>query len=216
VWTAIGLVIALGGAPIFVAVTAAIFGPSPTFPVQVALQVLHVVMAGCVVWIVVRGERKPLASIGLRAPDRMTFVLGVLGCACAFYLLPLATDPLSRWIGASTATGVATLATLPVWFRLVLAVSGGAIEELLYRGYAIERLSTMLGRRWAAGLLSMIFFAAAHVPEWGWQFALAADLPFGILMTLLYLWRRDVVACALAHSGGLVIAMLTLPVDPPG
>lgn len=40
--------------------------------------------------------------------------------------------------------------------------------------------------------------------------AMAADMPFGLLTTAFYLWRRDLVATMIAHSGGLAIAMVTL------
>ena len=42
-------------------------------------------------------------------------------------------------------------------------------------------------------------------------FALGADLPFAIVMTVFYLWRRDLLANILAHSGGLVVSLVTLP-----
>jgi membrane protease YdiL (CAAX protease family) len=91
----------------------------------------------------------------------------------------------------------------------VVGVTGGAIEETLYRGYAIERLATITGRRWLGGAISAVAFGLAHVPGWGIGFALAADLPFGIVMTLFYLWRRDLVANILAHSTVLVVSLLT-------
>lgn len=42
---------------------------------------------------------------------------------------------------------------------------------------------------------------------WGGVFAIAADLPMGMLMTFAYIWRRDLVANALAHSVALLIGM---------
>jgi hypothetical protein len=50
----------------------------------------------------------------------------------------------------------------------------------------------------------------AHVPAWGRGPALGADLPFGVVMTLFYLWRRDLAANALAHSPGLLVSLLTI------
>ena len=49
---------------------------------------------------------------------------------------------------------------------------------------------------------------ATDVPTWGLSFALAADLPFGLLATWFYLWRRDLGANSLAHSTALIVAML--------
>jgi membrane protease YdiL (CAAX protease family) len=100
------------------------------------------------------------------------------------------------------------LFAIPVWFRVLLGISGGAIEELFYRGYAIERLATITGRPWLAGLISAVIFGLSHIPYWGLGFALAADLPAGLLMSAFYIWRRDLLANIFAHSAGLVIAML--------
>ena len=57
----------------------------------------------------------------------------------------------------------------------------------------------------------MAVFTLAHVPAWGLGFALAADLPFGIAMTLFYLWKRDLLANSLAHSAGMVVGLLAVP-----
>jgi membrane protease YdiL (CAAX protease family) len=110
------------------------------------------------------------------------------------YLLPVITTPLVNALGSGGVEGgLRRLAHLPPWFRIVLAVTGGAVEETLYRGYAVERLATITGRPWLGGAIAAAAFALAHVPGWGVGFALGADLPFGIAMTLFYLWRRDLV-----------------------
>ena len=106
--------------------------------------------------------------------------------------------------------GLDQLAAMPAWFRVVVGLTGGMIEEIFYRGYAIERLAIITGRAWLGGLISAVIFGLAHIPEWGLGFALAADMPFGLLMTAFYLWRRDLLANILAHSTGLVVAMLTV------
>ena len=61
----------------------------------------------------------------------------------------------------------------------------------------------------AGGAFSAIAFGLAHIPAWGTGFALGADLPFGIVMTLFYLWKRDLLADILAHSTALVVGILT-------
>ena len=81
------------------------------------------------------------------------------------------------------------------------------VEESLAR---IERLATMCGSRWIGAAAAAAAFGLAHVPYWGVRFSLAADLPFGIVMTIFYLWRRDLVANAIAHSTGLVVSLLSL------
>ena len=209
--TAAGLFIALAGAPLFVLVSEWLFGEVPTISVQVVLQALYCAMAGLLLWIVLRVERLPLTSIGLKRPTWLTVVSGIgLLLVSSFVVAPL-TVPLQEALGTEgVQAGLDQLASMPTWFRVVVGLTGGMIEEFFYRGYAIERLATITGRPWLGGLISAVVFGLAHIPEWGLGFALAADMPFSLVMTAFYLWRRDLLANMLAHSIGLVIAMLTV------
>jgi membrane protease YdiL (CAAX protease family) len=209
--SAVGLLIALAGPPIFVAFSERLFGELPGLGVQVALQLLYCGMAAFLLWFVLRVERLPLKSIGLRRPTWLTVVSGIgLLLVGSFVVAPM-TVPLQEALGTDgMQAGLDELAAMPLWFRLVVGLTGGMIEEFFYRGYAVERLATITGRAWIGGLISALVFGLAHIPEWGLGFALAADLPFGVLTTVFYLWRRDLLANMLAHSTGLVVAMITL------
>jgi membrane protease YdiL (CAAX protease family) len=208
--TSLTLLVALAGPVLFVMLSDRLFGESPSLGIQVVLHLLFCGLAGLIIWVVIRLERLPLRSIGVRRPDWATFVSGVLLWLVTLFLLPLITAPLLNAMGtAGLDAGLQQLAKLPAWFRVFLGVTGGVVEEILYRGYAVERLATITGREWLGGAISAVAFGLAHIPTWGIGFALAADLPFGILMTVFYLWRRDLLANMLAHSTGLVVAMLT-------
>jgi uncharacterized protein len=208
--TSLALLAALAGPPLFVIIPDKFFGPFPGLAVLLALQVLYIALAVFVLWVVLREERLPLESIGLRGPSWVTLVSGVLLWLAVSYLLPIVTTPLVSALGTEGFDdGLRRLAVLPAWFRVVVGVSGGCVEEVLYRGYAIERLATIVGRGWISAGISAVAFGLAHVPAWGVGFSLGADLPFGILMTLFYMWRRDLLANILAHSASLVVALLT-------
>jgi CAAX protease family protein len=125
-------------------------------------------------------------------------------------LLPFLTVPLRDAGGTAVPEGLNRLASYPIWFRIVQALTGGVIEEILYRGYAIERLTTITGRTWVASVIATIGFGFAHVPSWGLRYALIADLPFGLVATGCYLWRRDLLANILAHDLGLLIGVLSV------
>jgi membrane protease YdiL (CAAX protease family) len=185
-------------------------GDSPNLGMQVVLQLVFCLFAVAIIVLVLRYERLPLRSIGLRRPDGYTIPTAVGLFALGFLLQVLLIGPLvQRWGQAGAAAGLAELSALPIWFRLVLGVTGGIVEETLYRGYAVERLATLTGRRWLGAVLATVAFTAAHIPAWGLGFALVADLPAGVLLVLFYLWRRDLVANMLAHSAGIIVAMLT-------
>jgi uncharacterized protein len=100
---------------------------------------------------------------------------------------------------------------LPFILRLALVVTAGIFEEVLYRGYAIERLTTIWGSQWTAAVVTVALFILAHLPVIGF-----AHLPpvavVGVLVTLLYLWRRDLILNMVAHATIDGIALLVVPI----
>ena len=209
--TAVGLVVALAGPAALAAISPRAVGDDPSLRLQILLQAVFCGLAVFVFAVVLRCERLPLLSIGLRRPGFSTVVTALLLFLTGFVLLPLVTGPLVRaWGQQGADAGTAELAVLPVWFRLVLGATGGIVEETLYRGYAVERLATITGHRWLGATIATLAFGAAHIPAWGLGFALVADLPAGIILVLFYLWRRDLIANMLGHSGGLIVAMVTI------
>jgi membrane protease YdiL (CAAX protease family) len=71
------------------------------------------------------------------------------------------------------------------------------VEELIYRGFAIERLESLSGNSWVAALVSLVAFAAAHYRQGLGGVVSAAIL--GGLLTIFYLKLRDLVANMAAH-----------------
>jgi uncharacterized protein len=208
--TTVGLLVALGVPPVLVLTSRRVLGDAPTIGAQIVLQMILCACAAFVMVVVVRWERLPLRSIGLRRLSWRTFTTALLVTTIGFLLQALVTAPLVKAFGQAGANaGVATLAMLPTWFRLFLATTSGIVEETLYRGYAVERFAAVTGRQWLGATIATAAFTAAHIPFWGIQFALVADLPVGILLVLSYLWRRDLVANMLSHSTWLVVALLT-------
>lgn len=206
-----GLVLALLGPPALATTARWWGGLQPSMTVQVVGQTSLVAMAVAVLGVLVRWQRQPLRAIGLRRPDAWTPVVAVLVVLISLSLLPIVSDWLMQRLAlGGFATGVASLAAQPTWWRVCVALTSGPIEELLYRGYAVEQFSALAGRRWAGGVLAALGFGLAHIPFWGPGPALAADLPFGVVMVLAYVWRHDLVATSAAHSILLLIALLGL------
>jgi membrane protease YdiL (CAAX protease family) len=56
----------------------------------------------------------------------------------------------------------------------------------------------LTGSRTTAALVSWAAFTIAHLGGWGWTQLIVAGYG-GILLTLLYLWRRNLWANILAH-----------------
>lgn len=105
---------------------------------------------------------------------------------------------LARFDLGSFDTGRRSLAGLPHWYLGLTIIIVAAGEEWLYRGYAIERLEELTGNTYAAGSISLLIFGIAHLPLSGLGVALST-LVSGAIFTVLYIWRRDIVALAAAH-----------------
>jgi membrane protease YdiL (CAAX protease family) len=101
--------------------------------------------------------------------------------------------------------------SLPLWLQLLVAASAGFTEEVLFRGYAIERVTELTGSRWIGAILPIVVFGAAHAPFWGVGHAIVAGLT-GLWLTLLYLWRRNLWTNITAHAllDGLVFVVVDL------
>ena len=205
--TLVGLAIALLAPPLFALWPQRIAGLS-SLTSSLVLQLLYCALVPLIVWIVVQWERLPLSSIGLHGFRWSSIGWGLVLWLTTALLLPLLTGPLvARFGSGGMHEGLRTLANHPAWLLVVIGASGGIVEETLYRGYALERLVSLTRSRWVAAVTVVVIFTLAHVPLWGLGFALAADLPFAVVMTAFYLWRRDLVANALAHSLGLMMAL---------
>ncbi len=203
--------LALLGPPALAAVTRRWGGLPSSLTVQVVGQAALSAIAVGVLLILVRWQRLPLRAIGIRRPDAWTPVVACVVVLVSRSLLPAVSGWLMRRLAlGGFETGIVSLVAQPTWWHVCVAFTSGPIEELLYRGYAVEQFSALAGRRWAGGALAALAFGLAHIPFWGPGPALAADLPFGVVMVLAYLWRHDLVATSAAHSILLLMALLEL------
>jgi membrane protease YdiL (CAAX protease family) len=102
-------------------------------------------------------------------------------------------------LGLSTNEATtATIKTMPMWFRIILILRAAMFEEIFYRGFVIERLTDVMRVRWLAALISLGTFTLAHLNGWEWAHLLIAGFG-GIILTGLYLYRRDLAANMAAH-----------------
>jgi membrane protease YdiL (CAAX protease family) len=147
---------------------------------------------------VLKVERRPLASIGLRAPAwkewPLALGMGAATLACLAFIYYV-VFPALHW---SENQQLAQLSTIPYWLNCLIVLRAAVSEELLFRGYAMERLQELTGNRFIAGAISLTVFTLDHVGYWGWGHVLVAGVA-GAIFTIFYLWRRNLWACMLAH-----------------
>lgn len=205
--TIAGLLLALGGPP-FVSIVAAVFGGTDQTPARIGWGiVVHWINFAAVVAVVLWAERRPPTSIGLRPLAWWTIPLGLL----AGIVATVATGILTKLLNPTApAPFVQMLLSLPFAMRLLLVITAGVFEETLYRGYAFERLATWLNSKWAAAGVTLLVFTLGHIPAVGLDHLVPVFI-VSALITLLYLWRRDLVLNMVAHVTVDAIALLVAP-----
>jgi len=146
-------------------------------------------------------ERRPFASIGFRRPDWSTLLIGLaLGLFVHYVVFWVASVIVTDFHLPTGGGAQAALAidTAPLWYRVIIVTRGGFGEEVLFRGYMIERMEELTGSRVVAGVTSVVVFSLAHLAYWGWTPLVGVTLA-GIVTTLVYQWRRDLWANIIGH-----------------
>ena len=99
------------------------------------------------------------------------------------------------------------------WSLLYLLTANG-VEELVFRGYAFERMISAIGH-WPAQILTALLFAVYHVLHgWSWNAALAGSTLGSVLFGLVFVRWRSVPAALGVHAAGNWMRDLLLS-DPP-
>src|SRR6185503_2869729 len=150
--------------------------------------------AAVVVLIVRRAEGLPFSSIGIGTwPLKRSLVwAAILAVVCLVVGFGIAIA--LRFNGGGSGEA---LAKLPVWLLVFIVLRAGVVEEVLYRGYAIERLQAIGLSKNLAFAIPLLVFSIGH---WrgGWANIVIA-LALGAILSLSYVWRRDLVANMIAH-----------------
>jgi uncharacterized protein len=147
---------------------------------------------------VVRVERRPLSSIGFRpasVKDGIIAILSGIVILALLALIALVVFPALHW---SESSQEASILALPYWLNVLIVVRAAVSEEILFRGYPMERLEELTGSRAIAGVVACAVFTVDHISFWGWHHIFIAGSA-GAALTLLYLWRRNIWVNMLAH-----------------
>jgi membrane protease YdiL (CAAX protease family) len=100
-------------------------------------------------------------------------------------------------------------------FSFLSLLYGNSVEELIFRGYSLERLMAGIGH-WQAQLVTALLFAVFHIANgWPWQAALVGTTVGSLLFGLVFVRWRSVPLAAGVHVAANWMRDLTL-LDPPG
>jgi uncharacterized protein len=173
----------------------AFFVPETTFASAVLKEALIWLSALALIVIIRRGEHLSLRSIGLGTARWWKSILWGFVIAIVSAVVVLA---LAHLTGYGHGPGSAAFEKLPLWLITAIVFRAGVVEELFYRGYAIERLQLIgLSRFWAVAIPLGIF----SLGHWsGGAANILIAFAAGLLLTGFYLWRRDLAANMIGHG----------------
>jgi uncharacterized protein len=168
--------------------------PEPGTAVALAREASMFATAGALIWLVRHRECLPLSSVGIGTSPLWKSLLwgAVIAIAC---MIPAAG--LVALTGYGHGAASQAFAKLPLWLVFIVVVRAGVVEELFYRGYAIERLQALGFGRIASWVIPLAIFSAAH---WtGGAANILIALVLGAILTAFYEWRHDLVSNMFGH-----------------
>ena len=162
----------------------------------------QLLLLGLVAWKLRRDHLTP-SDIGWRRPSARSLIFGIalgaiIGIAYITVLAP-AIGLLQSRLGDYVPAGemfAAYASALPLFF-VANVILAPAVEESLYRGYAVPRLNA----RWGAVvaiIVSSIFFGLLHWAGGAW-YMLATGLVVGVPFAILSLRAKSIVPAFGAH-----------------
>ncbi len=145
-------------------------------------------------------EKLPLSSIGWKPLSWKSAVMAIgLGVLLSL-LVPVLTLLVSKIFPPSNSGTITQVVSNYSWWILLLSViTAGITEEVLFRGYPLERLHEITGNKWISGVISLIFFVAIHATGWNIAHIIGVVIPLGIILTGLYFWQRNLLFVMIVH-----------------
>jgi len=207
--TWLGLALAMFGTPVFLWACRLDLGDAANITQYLVREAVVFLMLGALLVLVRKGEKLPFSSIGWHT-DRLgnAALWGLLGV-----VLTIAGIAACLWIAHLMHWKVGQQAPPkfepPLWAVTITVLRAGITEEAFYRGYALERLMTMTGSKWAAAIITVVPFALFHYRQ-GPAGILIAGVA-AIILTALYLKRRSLPAVMITHFTVDFIPNVLLP-----
>lgn len=159
-----------------------------------------------------RWDRRSPALLGLELTWRP---LRGLVTGFGVGILVIAAIGLGMWLvlpfpwAFNPAFAPAASAVSLVWF-----LCGNASEEIIFRGYAFERLIAAIGH-WKAQIVIALTFALFHLLQgWPWHVALMGTMAGSLLFAMVLIRWQSLPAAIGVHAGANWVKELLLS-DPP-
>ena len=174
-----------------------------------AALVLRWIAVALLLAFVVGVERLPLRSVGIRRP-KLTDLLWSAGAGVLSAIIGIALYLVARGFQPDVQTQAGQIASsLSFPGKIHLILNAAIVEELFFRGFLIERVSTVTRRVWLGAVASFVLFVASHISGSGVTESLTIVTTGTLMLVLLYQWRRNLLMCIVAHFVGNIPLLLS-------
>jgi membrane protease YdiL (CAAX protease family) len=167
-------------------------------------------LVGTLLVLVVYWERRQLTSIGLRIPDREAVAVGFGAGLSGVVLGLLATGVAVTTLNLEQPATLSAIGQLSLPVKVAVVGTAVVTEEILWRGYPIERLTELTGSVWVGAAVSGFVFLAVHLSSWGLVGAIPQAV-FTLVLVGVYVWSRNVVTCILTHGVINLVMIFVFP-----
>jgi len=207
--TAVGLAVGMLGPLLLASPAGRVLGDPARMRTHLFGQLAMWALLAFVLWIVLGVERRPLASIGLRPPGWRSLAWGLALAALVMWVI----TPFNLWLLRVTGlrgyeSTIAKFGEWPLALQIFAVLTAGIVEEVLYRGFPLERIAEWSGSALVAGAVVVVVFALVHLPMWG-PGPVLTFVVSGAVVAGWYIWQRDLTATIVMHvivdAMGLII-----------
>ncbi|MEN8172951.1 MAG: type II CAAX endopeptidase family protein [Chloroflexota bacterium] len=149
--------------------------------------------------IVRKGEKRTFSSIGFKSITGRDILLAIVIGAALSLTVPLFTLLASQIFPSNGGDIHEVVSSTSWWMIFVSVLTAGITEEIIFRGYIIERINEITKKKWTAVLVSLIAFILPHTMSWNMTHVIAVVLPLGLILSGLYLWKRNLLFNMIIH-----------------
>ena len=159
-------------------------------------ELTNFILVGILCWIIINKEVLQLDSIGIRKiawkQTAIWTIITGLFCFVGLVICLVVIQAFGWEYGKTKSTVKLSMLT-----TTLIMLRAGIAEEVFFRGYIYERLHFLLKNKWIAVALSVIPFALLHYTQGVPGIFIA--LVLGGILTVMYLWKRNLKANMIAH-----------------
>jgi membrane protease YdiL (CAAX protease family) len=143
-------------------------------------------------------ENNSFSSIGIKKIEKKDLIWGFFVFIIQIITL-FTSEKLVNYLNL-TSQGIETtnILMLPTLTIIFLIITAGITEEIIFRGYLIERLNLLSNSLIMSAIVSYVLFILFHIPFWGIGGAIQISI-WAIPITVLYIRRRNLTTCIIIH-----------------